>query len=354
MLIFLIVVLLFAAILEYLSLRGGVSSVNVDFTLSTMRSEPGEEINVITTVKNTGRLPVSYLCVRTSYPLCAQLPEGVGERGDLFLCTVSDIYRFWLRQKITRSMPFSIEKRGVHIIAGKDIHRGDFLGFKTTTGHLTQRREVLIYPRRLENSALIEALGSYTGETSAQRWLIRDPILTIGIREYTGNEPMRTISWSQTARRGELMVREFDFTRSMNCCLLFCTDGTQYEETQLMDTCCSAARTICEELAARGVETSFFTNSYLAGYREENIRYCKAAENKMQELLDLLARITPLRCCPAEELAEFCLNSQPDAAAYVILTPHDNDRAQRARAMLETRTGLSALVITGDDLEVDG
>jgi len=353
MIIFLIVVLVLAAILEYMSLRGGISGVDVDFSLSTMRSEPGEDITIETRVKNLSRMPVSYLCVRTSYPLCAKLPEGVSERGDLCLCTVSDIYRFWLKQKISRKMTFSIEQRGVHIIAGKDIQRGDFLGLKSATGNLPQRREVLIYPRRLESSALIEALGNYCGETSAQRWLIRDPILTIGIREYTGNEPMRTISWSQTARRGELMVREFDFTRSMNCCLMFCTDGMAFEETKLLDTCCSALRTVCEELASRGVKTNFFTNSFLIGYKAETIRRCTAEEGKMQEVLDLLARITPLRCCSASQLADFCLSTNPDAAAYVILAPHDSAEAQNAKVVLEARTGIGAMLICADTLEVD-
>ena len=353
MIIFLIVVLVLAVGLECLSLRGGVSKIHVDFSLSTMRSEPGEEIQITTTVKNLGKMPVSYLCVRTSYPLCAILPEGVGERGDLYLCTVSDVYRFWLRSRITRRLSFRIEKRGVHIIAGKDILRGDFLGFSTSTANLTQRREVLIYPKRLENSALIEALGDYCGEMSAQRWLIRDPILTIGIREYTGNEPMRTISWSQTARRGELMVREFDFTRSVNCCLVFCTDGMKFEENDLMDTCCSAIRTVSEELAARGVETDFFTNSVLIGYLSSDIRHCTAAEGKMQEMLDVLARATTLRCCTAQELVNYCLNVQPNSAAYVIVAGHDSENLERARMTLESRTGQNAMVVLADSLEVD-
>ncbi len=353
MFIFLIVVLALAIALEFLSLRSGVSKIHVDFTLSAMRAEPGDPLEIVTTVNNTGRLPVSYLCVRTSYPLCAILPEGVSERSDLFLCTVSDVYRFWLRRKITRTLQFRIEKRGVHIIAGKDIQRGDFLGFHTAVANLTQRREVLIYPKRLEDSTLIEALGDYCGEMSARRWLIRDPILTIGVREYTGNEPMRTISWSQTARRGELTVREFDFTRSVNCCLLFCTDGMDYDEDVLLDTCCSAIRTVAEELAARGVETDFFTNSVLIGYKGYDIRSCTATDGKMQELLDILARATALRCCPAERVVDHCLNTRPNSAAYIILTGHDSESAQRAAARLEARTGQSAILIKADSLEVE-
>ena len=351
MFIFLIVVIALAIALEFLSLHSGVSQVSVDFSLSAVRAEPGEMIQNETTVNNMGKLPVSYLCVRMAYPLCAILPEDVAERG-MYLCTVSDVYRFWFRKKIKRTMSFSIEKRGVHIIAGKDIQRGDFLGFQVSTANLTQRREVLIYPQRLENSALVEALGEYCGEMSARRWLIRDPILTIGVREYTGNEPMRTISWSQTARRGELTVREFDFTRSVNCALLFCLDGIDYDETALMDTCCSTIRTISEELASRGVETDFFTNSILIGYKGFDIRSCTASEGKMQELLDILARATALRCCHAENMVDYCLNTRPNAAAYIILAGRDGEDIQRAMERLEARTGQRAMLITADSLEV--
>lgn len=352
MFIFLIVVLALGIGLEFLSLRSGVSHVSVDFSLSAVRAEPGETIQNETVVSNTGKLPVSYLCVRMAYPLCASLPESKVERS-LYLCTVSDVYRFWLRKKIRRTVSFSIEKRGVHIIAGKDIQRGDFLGFHVTSANLVQRREVLIYPHRLESPALVEALGDYCGEMSARRWLIRDPILTIGVREYTGNEPMRTISWSQTARRGELTVREFDFTRSVNCALMFCTDGIEYEENVLLDTCCSAIRTIGEELASRGVETDFFTNSILIGYKGFDIRSCSAAEGKMQELLDILARATALRCCRAEEMVDYCLNTRPNASAYIILAGHDGENVQRAMERLEARTGQHAMLIIADSLEVE-
>ena len=353
MYVFLIVILVLAALMELLSLRGGAACTNAQLTLSVNRAEPGDPIEATVTAANMGRLPVSYLCVKTSYPLCVSIPEGVSAMNEQYVCTVSDVFRLWGRQQKTHRMTFHIEKRGVHRVTAKELLQGDFLGARTITEQLTQRRDVLVYPRRLENTALLEALGTDSGEASARRWLLRDPVLTLGVREYTGTEPMRTISWNQTARRGELMVREFDYTRSLNCCVVLCVNGLDKEEETLLDTCCSAVRTICEDLAGRGVETVLFTNAALTGYGYGAFRSCVAAQGKMDDALEILARAGMAACCTPEELAEACLNQASDAAAYVVIAPHRGTETQLAADLLQARTGIEPLVIAADELEVE-
>jgi len=351
MIVFLIVILVLAALLEFLSLRAGASCANVDFVLKESRTEPGEPIHLVTTVKNAGRLPVSYLCARIAFPLLSGLPEGSDYYDDRKNRVLSESCRLWGRQKLTRTVTFSIEKRGLHIVEGKDLKRGDFLGLRMASEPLYQRRKIMVYPRRLESPALIEALGSYCGEMAAQRWLIRDPILTLGIREYTGNEPMRTISWSQTARRGELMVREFDYTRSLNCCILLCINDLDEKDEPLLDRCCSIVRTVCEELALRGVEVSMFTNTALTDYRDAFYRSCTASLGKMEDLLDILACASSLECCSPEELLRACFNDLPEATAYVVVTPRRDREIEEIAALAGARTGLGTMVIAADETE---
>ena len=350
MFIFLIVLLCIAGILEYISLRSGTSSVDASFVLSTQRAEPGLEVELITSVRNISWMPISYYSVQTSFPMSADFPQGASVMREMHSKLLTDIYRLWPKQRITRSIPFSIEKRGVHAVIGKKVQRGDFLGLQMRGDYLVQRRELLVYPRRLENSALVEALGSYIGEISARRWLIRDPVIPIGVREYTGSEARRTISWSQTARRGELMVREFDYTRSMNCCVLFCVDGLHRDETELLDLCCSAVRTICEELTAKGVDAQLYTNSALIGYNAETYRMCVAARGKMTDALDMLARATAECVCSAEQMAA-CLDMDSDNTAFLLVAPRADASTERALALLNRGGAVGTMMLTGDTLK---
>ena len=351
MLIFLIVILLLAALLEYRSLRGGTACIDGDLSLSKNRVEADEPVALTVTVENNGRMPISYLAVRVGFPLCAALPEEADADQQRSLLLLSEVFRLWGRRSKSRSVSFRIAQRGVHTISGRDISRGDFLGLRNETARFDARRQMLVYPRPLRSSALSEALGNYCGEMSAQRWLLRDPVLTLGVREYTGNEPMHTISWSQTARRGELTVREFDYTRSLNCCVLLCVNGLSAEDTALLDRCCSAARTVCETLIAAGVEAALFTNAALVGYLNEPMRTATASLGRQKDVLDILARATSAACSGAAEFARAALEAQAGPAAFVLIAPHMDAAALEAQRILDAGGGMGTLLLAADALE---
>ena len=351
MLIFLIVILLLAALLEYRSLRGGTACVDGDLSLSKNRVEADEPVTLTVTVENHGRMPISYLAVRVGFPLCAALPEDADLDRQRSLLLLSEVFRLWGRRAKSRSISFQIAQRGVHTISGRDISRGDFLALRNETARFDARRQMLVYPRPLRSDALTEALGNYCGEMSAQRWLLRDPVLTLGVREYTGNEPMHTISWSQTARRGELTVREFDYTRSLNCCVLLCVNGLSAEDTALLDRCCSAARTVCETLIAAGVEAALFTNAALVGYLNEPMRTATASLGRQKDVLDILARATSAACSSAVEFARAAMEAQVGAAAFVLITPHADEAALEAQRILDAASGMGTLLLAADAME---
>ncbi len=352
MAIFVIVLLLLAALLEFFSLRAGADSIGAEFHLTRTRVEVSDPVEIVTTVRNGGLLPVSYCLLRVCFPLSARLPEQADVSEDIKLYIVNDVFRLWGRSAKEHRMRFQMERRGVFTFSGREVGRGDFLGIRIASRQFELRRSLIVYPPRLESAALSEALGSYCGELTAQRWLLRDPVLTLGVREYTGSEPMHTISWSQTARRGELTVREFDFTRSLNCRILLLVHGLSSDEDLLLDRCCGAVRTICETLISVGVEAQLFTNAALRGYPHHRFRSVSAAPNREEDLLDVLARVTGTSCSGAEDLAAECAAAQTDAAAYVIVAPHADERTRSAARLLDTLSGTGTLVVAVDQLEV--
>lgn len=354
MLIFLAVVLLLAALLEYLSIRSGTSPIDADFALSRTRTEIRESVELVTTLRNKGRLPISYGLMRVDCPFAAVWPEGTVLRRDTSRCTIEHMFRLWGRRSKELRLPFTMERRGVFAFQGRELVRGDFLGLRLENSRFDTRRTLLVYPPRLNSSSLTEALGSSFGALSARRWLLRDPVLVMGVREYTSRDPMHTISWNQTARRGALTVREFDFTRSLNCCVVLSVHGLGAEDALLLDRCCSAVRTVCEALIAAGVEARFYTNAGLVGYAGAPVRHVSAAQNREEDLLDVLARVTVPSCSSPEHLAAEALDIQTETAAWVLITPHADAGADAALQMLNSRSGMGALLLAADQLEEDG
>ena len=144
MYVFLIVILVLAAALEFFSLRSGAECVTPELSLSASRVEPGEAVEVTAVAQNHSRLPISYLCMKLSFSKSAQLPEGTRAVSDQQFQIVSNVYRLWGCQKKSRSMRFVDEKRGVHQVSCRELLRGDFLGLRTSVDQYSLMREFLV------------------------------------------------------------------------------------------------------------------------------------------------------------------------------------------------------------------
>lgn len=351
MYVFLLVLLAAAAAVEALSLRGRTQHIVRELSLSETRVEPGAPFALTTRLENQSWMPVTYLSVTVSMPLgtvCPAAAKVTAHQRDL---RWKDLYRLRWYQRKTHTLPLTLERRGVHSFIITELEQGDFLGLNTSVAPASLSRELMVYPTRLESAALTEALGSFCGELSARRWLIRDPILTLGVREYTGHEPMNTISWSQTARRGELTVREFDYTRSLSCSVILAVNGIAYNEDALMDRCCAAVRSICEQLAARGVAPSLTLNARLSGYPEATVRRISGESGRMQDILEALSRAMAMPVSSWDGLIASCLSAEVEDAAYLLVVPRRSAEAEELLEVLRMRTGAAVSLIAVEELE---
>ena len=147
MLVFLIVILLLAALLEYLSLRGGLACIDADFELSKNRTEAFAPVELTTAIRNTGLLPISYGMLRISFPLSAALPDGADVHPDQRSRLLTDVFRLWGHRSVERRISFFMEKRGVYAVSGRELARGDFLGLQLTSGRFDVRRTLLVIRR---------------------------------------------------------------------------------------------------------------------------------------------------------------------------------------------------------------
>ena len=350
----LLVIILLGIILEIVSLKRDPSKVDLDCAISAQVTEPGALFKVQTIITNKSLIPFSYLSVKEIFPSVAEVPEGMTslEKKDGKYTTKVCRIKGHQRKKLT--LETSIEKRGVHSFKGDTIEFGDFLGFREYSKKLSYRQDIVVYPCRFESPGITDALGRFCGDVASKRFLIRDPILTVGCREYTGREPMKEIHWLASAHRGELMVREFDYNRQLSVSVIMSVEGTNPWDEEELDDSCSVARTVCEALVGAGAAVNFFTNARLKRKDDKEVWKCTVSSEHMGELLEGLGRASSYACGSLEKLLKFALHESNFDAAFVVILPEKDTRGGEAVSLLRSNTGQDAMLVQTDSLRWSG
>lgn len=179
--------------------------------LRNIYSTYGPEENIVDTgetfcirihVENRSKWPVPYVKINMYVPedikvtgSSFRFSKESGRGGGLVETSV------WMRpgQRIQMEIPVIIAQRGRYVLSHPNILGGDFLGISETRQEIKIFREVIAAPKPQADEKTRELLGSFLGDYSVQRYLYEDPVMTAGYREYTGREPMKQISWKQSA-----------------------------------------------------------------------------------------------------------------------------------------------------------
>lgn len=354
MLAFFVVLLIVAILVERWSMRHALQGVKYDVRLSRQLAEIDEEIEMITTLRMTERRIVPYLKLSEEVPTAFR--TNARQRTNLFderRARINSSTYLLPRQKITRRLKGSFAKRGRYLFTGATLYGGDFLGLNEQVKHALVLREAVVMPRPLGAPDVVDALGGFLGDISVNRFILEDPVLTLGFRDYTGREPMKHIAWPVSARMGRLMVKNFDHTLELSISVILNVDtaavGSQAEA--LREKCYSLTRDVCEMLEEKRIKYAFYTNSVAAGmvgawsYIGEGL-----GGAHLMRILEGLGRCTQASFFRAGALLESAGRRAEAGRAHVIVTPRREDIAPEDSERLRARTGANILVIAAEEV----
>ncbi len=355
--LFLVFLIIAAVAAEYWSLGHALDGVSHAYAPDRSLAEPGEVFLLRSELVNASRRFVPFLKLEESVPEELTLSEG----EDLLQQTsagkkLSDRIFLLPRQKWERSLPVSLPARGRYIFRGVSMAGGDFLGLKETGNTYSEFSEIVVVPARLERADLDLALGSYLGDRSVRRFLLEDPVLTVGFSPYTGREPMKSISWPRSLVSGELMVKNFDHTTQLCANVFLCVRrGQSDEDAQRTEACFSLARTVCETLEEKKLKYRFLTNADTAG--AFSLWDCVddgLGSSHLQTILEGLGRATHEPAKPFQRVLESALHRSAEGRMNVFIFPEsclaedgpDGFRGQIR--LLERCCGCQSLILTPD------
>ena len=113
--------------------------------------------------------------------------------------------------------------RGYYHLQFLDVHVGDALGLVTRTFRLPVDHRVVVYPRAL-NRRLDDPRRVGNGVLHRDRLSHDEGDQVMGARPYRDGDRMQKIHWAATARRGELVSKEFEPTFAQESFVLLVAD----------------------------------------------------------------------------------------------------------------------------------
>ena len=347
-----IFVILAVAVLYYLERRWGpyaLQFIHFSGQCDKVLAQPGETVTWTSTLENHSRLPIPFVRLELRFPndLNASGPDHwvrTHRRGGLQKWHVEE--RLSLRPHQSRSRTLSLvpTRRGQYDPGSCRLSIGDLLGFQESSVEIAPGK-LVVMPERAKNSRSVEAVSGFLGDLSVRRFVLEDPILTIGFRDYTGREPLKDVSWTRTAMTGKLQVKQYDHTAEQTVTVLLnAEDGTPEE----LEGAFRLMRSVCEELEHRKIPFSMRTNGNLTGpvgklfHLDEGL-----GAQHLNTLLYSLGKADYTCYHSFRHLTRKALEHRKSSESYIVITPRPTSELNPFLRKLEAASGSPVCILYG-------
>ena len=309
------------------------------YSFDTELAEPGE------TIAFTGRLVNSWFFPILYVNLYEYMPEGAAIPGKKGNCETHSLFLLPHRG-FRHAVLFTLPKRGVYRSGKYYLQTGDFLGFRSwvTSGEI--RADLTVMPKLCADEPVLKILGGYIGDISVRRFILEDPVLTVGTLDYTGREPMKKISWKHSARAGRLMVKNSDYTVDANAAVVLnMASGSEEEKEKSLEI----VRTVCERLEQERIPYQFLSNGD-AGNLEEGF-----GPMHMNRLMTNLGRSMLCGFSSFDGLIERCIRERKRSRSYFIVSAPLSAEEREALDRLRRYSEYEICVLEAEvDRDADG
>ena len=337
------------AVAEYYWAPYAMRALRLHCSTDRIMAEPGEVITLHATVENHARLPIPFVRIHERLPFEAVIcgdPQWINQhcQKGIQKWYVEEKLALQGRQQSKRSVQFTLPRRGSYSVGDYSLSAGDLLGFKeaTKTG---AGKPMVIIPERSSNHKALEALGGFLGDISVRRFILEDPILTVGFRDYTGREPMKSISWLRSATAGKLQVKQFDHTAEQNVTVLLNTEGGSPEE---LEECFRLMRTVCEQLEKKKIPFALRTNGNLPGPVGKIFSLASGLGSRhANTILYALGRADYTCFRSFRYLVNQTLRHRRSNESYIVITPRLDSETHSLIRMLDSAVGNPVCVLSG-------
>jgi uncharacterized protein (DUF58 family) len=132
-------------------------------------------------------------------------------------------------QRTKRRWYMKCTKRGVFDIDNATVTCGDILGLITESKAVPVKKRLVVYPGMMNIDEMFFSTRDILGDAVVKRFIMDDPFIVKGIRDYIPGDAMNRVNWKASARNDKLLVNENDFTTKVGITVLMNVQS-DYEE----------------------------------------------------------------------------------------------------------------------------
>ena len=340
----LLLTVIFLALFEIASRRVDLRNLYVRFSIDTKLSEPGEIITLRYTVRNSGIFPILYagLSLRLDTAFSPEEDDDFMQKhavSDFAGTLISHNFYLAPKRQFSGKLRFSVRQRGVYDLGRYYLEFGDFLGLKPRV--LTEETGIRIICTAAScETPSIRALGGELGAVSVRRFLYDDPTMVLGYRDYSGREPLKQISWNQSAKVGRLIVRQHDFTTDRAAAVIVNLDPSS---RRLMEHCLSLTSSVCKILEKEQIPYAMMSNGDLQSLTEG----LGASHLFFIQRRIGLSRLTGYTGFAS--VIENCLRRKKPGCTHIVITPSLDEATQAAISRLTRHIDRKPVILCAED-----
>lgn len=337
------------ALLERFWAKYAMDYIRFSGECDTLLAEPGQTVTWHSRVENHSRLPIPFVRLELRFPNEMQPPKSdrwfTGHsRTGLQQWHTEERLSLLPRRSCTRSLCFVPKQRGQFHPGSCRLSIGDLLGFRETAREIPAGR-LIVMPPPASHKPSLEAVGSFLGDISVRRFILEDPILTIGFRDYTGREPMKDVSWTRTAMTGKLQVKQYDHTAEQTVTVLLNTYGGSEAE---LEGAFRLTRSVCEELERQKIPYAFRTNGNLTGPVGKLFHLSEGlGKQHLNTILYSLGRADYTCYHAFSDLTRKALDHRKSNESFLVITPRETSQILPQIRKLEAASGNRVCILYG-------
>lgn len=307
-------ILLGTLVLNEVLFRFSGKNLSYSTSLDQKAYEIGEEIAVTPVIENKKMMSVPFI--------------RIDEYFDPALSEDSLSFSLFILpfQRVRRTYHIEGKTRGLWHIQSVSLRMEDFLGFHRSYEEKSLKIPVIILPEKRPLQDVILPFSSLYGPLSVKRWIIEDPLMIRGIREYTGSESQRHVHWPSSLKHDRLMVKEFDFTAERSALVFLNMESTKpyWKDADLdaIEEAIVAARSVMEELTKEKIPFGFASNGYnLEGKAKGYYFPPGLSKRNLARYNELLGKMGTVISMPLEDSLKVIIRNRNAFQAFILITP---------------------------------
>ncbi|SDB86669.1 Uncharacterized conserved protein, DUF58 family, contains vWF domain [Pelagirhabdus alkalitolerans] len=325
---FIVILILFIYAESMIYSKWGLNRLIYSRRFNTKRTFPNQKVEMIDEITNHKLLPIPWVRLESKIDPSLQIEGDYKQESESFHRTLFSLLPY---QKITRRHQLTCTKRGVYHLDTVALTLGDMFGVVDKYRSVETNATLKVYPQLLSYQDLTLPAQQFIGEQSVKRWIIDDPFLKVGTRDYQTTDPADRINWKASARAPKIQVNQHDHTADRDIVLLMNADQTEdiwlpIDDVDVFERLIQTTATIAHYLSSNGEGFGFGTNAIK---RKESHLNQKSfvtlpADNgdaHFYQFLDTTAELIAKRSRNFHYLLDHYLEEVLDTTDFLIITP---------------------------------